>query len=218
MRRKRIILGLFSSLLLVLGLASAVATSPPARAVGIQTCNRVPLCLNVQGGSHAYGTPITGYTRGDRNGQFQFLPLTAACGDGHVHIYANGGCPFAVGTGENQRNDGAAIIAIRDYSGYGTIRCADVSDTPGTGGGMYLGSCPDNWANGGPYEIWVTGGVANAYSGEGNIALINVGMSDQASADRIPCSFTRSAIIYAQYANHGNNHNQAGCQYQEQAT
>jgi len=115
------LLGLLLSLAAGASLARAApavhsaAAAPGASDVPVEICqtDRGMLCLNRDHGGTTEGTEVIGYYQGNENNSFALLPLSQACGDGHVHSALN--CPNFGPSEVTASVDGAILVALYDY-------------------------------------------------------------------------------------------------------
>ncbi len=166
MLRPRRWLFMLASLLLACG--SAAAAAGPAHATrGPQICNaqNTDLCANARNGDHTPGDYVILYTNGDPNNTFQAGLLTGICG-GYVKGYQDGACPFANGSGLNDRYAGDAIAQFYDYTSaleYDPPLC--IADSGVGSGSAGLGTCSwvqTNYGWGGSTgEVFILSGVKN---------------------------------------------------------
>ena len=166
-RPRRWLPAIAATLLLAGGLAALSAGQAHATS-GPQICNvqNTSLCANANGGHHTPGDYVINYTNGDPNNTFEAVQLTGICGGGYVRGYNMGACPFANGSGLNNRYNGDAIVEFEDYTSalvYDPPLC--ISASPGTSGAAILGTCSwvqNNYGWGGAIgSVFILSGVKN---------------------------------------------------------
>lgn len=142
------------------GHVAAAKRLPPA----VQICNQrvPPLCFNTQGGSHNYGTFITGFDKDDVHGTFEPITLSGRCNNGHVDAATN--CPFTDPAIDAALNNDR-IMMIENYeAGW----CAGTASA--TTYTLQLRACPSIDGTGGDWATqWVWNGAGSVYN-----CLINV--------------------------------------------
>jgi hypothetical protein len=200
MKKIALILGTVIGLL---GLSTFFAFSAVA-SPAVQVCNQgTPgngpvLCMNVAGGIHALNRAITGYSAGDRNGTFQYVPLIFACHDGIVHTAPPyGPCPF-VNPSLDAMYDGAAIIALQDYNvAYGDpYFCAGMSTNNST---LTEQPCPDaeGLGGGGHGVLWVAKNISDPIDQSHVLTpILNVFETNHYDVGSIMCAYTKSSAIF----------------------
>lgn len=128
------------------GMAATPAAHASVPAVQIATNQgSSSLCMNRSGGGVADGTPVISYNCNDPHDDFEFIQLTAACGNGYVHSTQYGSstnCPFA-NPEQDAVNHGYAIVEIYSYDSY-----ACVGNPSSSGGGTAIEPCGDTAGNG----------------------------------------------------------------------
>jgi len=121
----------------------AVALALPAHAAVPSVCGNggSGYCLNAWNG----GPDVRMANGGLANDNYNLIPLSLMCHDGHVHANAPyGPCPFASGSGINTQLNGAAIEAVRDGR---NGQCVGSSSADAST--ALEGTCPDALGNGG---------------------------------------------------------------------
>jgi hypothetical protein len=149
---RRTLLGVATALLVSSAPVVYVSTATPALAAPtVQICQAraaASLCLNRKGGGRANGTPIIGWSAGDNNNSFFRQQLKNMCNSGWVAVYANGGCPFPVGSGLNSKYKDAAIVS-EEQGDLGPGDFAGCVGSTQTFSAAILTNCPDNSGNNG---------------------------------------------------------------------
>lgn len=149
MIRPRRWLPVIAAMVLLAGGSAALTAGPASAAPNIQICNTLNnLCANAQGGYHTPGDGVILWHNGDSNNTFSIVLLTGICnagggvGAGYVHNGEGGEiCPFANGSGLNNRYNGDAIVEFQDYTSalvYDPPLCI-ADDGSGSGAAALLG-------------------------------------------------------------------------------
>ena len=128
-----------ASVIVTVGVGTVAASAAPSSEVCTAEGAKSQ-CANRQGGGTASGTYVIAWSAGDSNNGFEYVYLTAMCGNGYVTL----SCPFSTNGDLNDRYLGKAIVVIHALD---TPWC--IADS-GTGfGSTVLGGCPDPAGNGG---------------------------------------------------------------------
>src|SRR5271170_4846253 len=119
--RKRIA-AIISATVLCAATVAVVGTAEAAHATNgpqIVSTAAGTLALNSQFGDHSPSSYVIAYNLGNTNNTYELQHLTGICNGGYVENQDGLACPFADGSGLNNRYAGDAIVQIIDYDTVG---------------------------------------------------------------------------------------------------